>query len=527
MRFHATSPTDLDGRKGRVDELFSNYEKFFDYAIGEYLELHYPCSYVSADGTRQCTLVKARHQVKGHQDEKGIIATGDYEAAFDSSFLSQWKAQLRMAMEGIHRDFSYELEQASQVEDTQAIPEERIALDLHIEYLNQFFESVGPATAICSHATCFCCLMDVPEHPLPCGHVLCTACIKAYGKASKSFVALQSCPLHRDATQWAKPATVKFKPAGAGIRVLSLDGGGIRGIVQLEVLRAIEKTLGGFLPIQSFFDLIVGTGTGGLVGVALSMKDRSVDSCIDMFCALCDHAFTPRLKGVPIITQLAQVFGSGPRYKTKPLHAALQTAFTKDEFLFGSSSHMREGARVALTSTSVTGRESMLLASYRRAEDLLPAYSFERPHEPDMELRIWESVAASMATPHYFKPFNHHAKTYLDGGLRGSNPAFIADRERRLIWPDVGEPDLFLSLGTGQNRITVLNKLSERPRDGLPAAIIPQPVSSVIRIGTEAAAVLSFLMCRDLCCASHCVTYADSGVLSTGPDSHGSEESLG
>ncbi|KAK5125943.1 hypothetical protein LTR85_011298 [Meristemomyces frigidus] len=461
--------------KGRVDELFSNYEKFFDYALGEYLELHYPCSYVGADGTRQCTLVKARHQVKGHQDEKGIIAAGDYEAAFSTSFLPQWKAQLRSAIEGIHRDFSYELEQASQVEDTQAIPEERIALDLHIEYLNQFFEDVGPATAICSHATCFCCLMDVPEHPLPCGHVLCTACIKAYGKASKSFVALPCCPLHRDATKWAKPATVKFKPAGAGIRILSLDGGGIRGIVQLEVLRAIEQTLGGFLPVQTFFDLIVGTGTGGLLGVALSMQDRTVDSCIDMFCALCDHAFTPRLKGVPIISQLAQVFGSGPRYKTKPLYAALKTAFTEEEFLFGSSTGMREGARVALTSTSVTGRESMLLASYRRAEDLLPAYSFERPHEPDMELKIWESVAASMATPNYFQPFNFHAKTYLDGGLRGSNPAFIADRERRLIWPDVGEPDLFLSLGTGQNRITVLNKLSERPREGLPATIIPQP----------------------------------------------------
>ena len=35
--------------------------------------------------------------------------------------------------------------------------------------------------------------------------------------------------------------------------------GGIRGIVMLEVLRAIEKALGGRIPIQNFFDLIVGT----------------------------------------------------------------------------------------------------------------------------------------------------------------------------------------------------------------------------------------------------------------------------
>lgn len=375
-------------RKGRVDELFANYEKFFDWAMNEYLDLHYPCSFVSADGTRQCQLVKARHQPKGHQDDKGIIAAGDYQAAFDGGFLQRWKSQLRAAIEGIHRDFQYELEQASQSIDVQAIPEERIALDLHIEYLNNFFESVGPASSICSHATCFCCLMDVPEHPLPCGHVICTACIKAYGKTSKSSITIPCCPLHRESTKWSKPALIKFKPTGAGVRVLSLDGGGIRGIVQLEVLRAIEQALNGYLPIQAFFDLIVGTGTGGLIGVALSQKDRTVDSCIDMFAALCDHAFTPRLKGVPVISQLAQVLGSGPKYKTKPLHNALKTAFSEDDDLFGVNDKMRNGARVALTSTSATGRDSILLASYRRPEDFLPAYSFERPHEPDMELKV-------------------------------------------------------------------------------------------------------------------------------------------
>ena len=460
-------------RKGRVDELFTNYEKFFDWAMGEYLEMHYPCSYVSADGTRQCMLVKARHQPKGHQDEKGIIAAGDYQASLDTGFVTRWKAQLRAAIGSVQRDFSYELEQLSQSVDVQTIPEERIALDLHIEYVNTFFEAVGPASSICSHATCFCCLMDVPEHPLPCGHVICTACIKAYSKPMKSSAIVPCCPLHRESTKWAKPIVVRFKPAGAGIRVLSLDGGGIRGIVQLEVLRAIELALGGFLPISQFFDLIVGTGTGGLIAVALAMKDRTVDSCIDMFSALCDHAFTPRLKGVPVISQIAQVIGSGPKFKTKPLYAALKTAFTEEDDLFGSTNRIRRGARVALTSTSATGRESILLASYRRPEDFLPAYSFERPHEPEMELKIHQSVAAAMANPTYFRPFNHHNKTYLDGGLRCPNPAFIADRERRLIWPDVGEPDLFLSLGTGQNRITVLQKMSDRPKETVPQTMIP------------------------------------------------------
>lgn len=464
-------------RKGRVDELFTNYEKFFDYALGEYLELHYPCSFVSTDGTRQCMLVKARHQPKGHQDEKGIIAAGDYEAAFDATFVQQWKGQLRTAIHRIQQDFQYELEQLAIGDDAQAVPEERLALDLHIDYLGQFYESVGSASSIVSHATCFCCLMDVPEHALPCGHVLCSACVKAYGKSSKTAITLACCPLHKETTNWAKAAVIRFKPTGAGVRVLCLDGGGVRAIVQLEVLRAIEHLLGGEINIQSFFDLIVGTGAGGMLGVALSTKERTVDSCIDQFKAICEHAFTPRMKGIPMVTSIAAAFGSGRRYKTKPLYSALKTAFGEDDQLFGSFAKLRTGSRVALTSTSATGRESILLASYRRAEDLVPAYQFERPHEPEMELKVWQTIAASLANPGYFRPFTFHGKTYLDGGLRMPNPAFIADRERRLIWPDVGEPDLFLSLGTGQNRMQVLNKLTERtlPSGAFSSTMMPPP----------------------------------------------------
>lgn len=258
---------------------------------------------------------------------------------------------------------------------------------------------------------------------------------------------------------WAKPVVVKFKPIGAGVRVLSLDGGGIRGIVQLEVLRAIEHVLGRHISVSTFFDLMVGTGTGGLIATALSMRRHTVDSCIDMFTALCDHAYTQR--GLPFLGHLAHILGSGPKYKTKPLHSALKTAFTGDDSYFGSHDKFR--ARVGVTSTSATGQDTILLASYRRSDDPKPAYSFERPHDPELELKTYEAIAASVASPAHFRPFIFHNKTYLDGGMRCPNPASVADRERMLIWPDTAQPDMFLSLGTGQNRITVLQKLSERP----------------------------------------------------------------
>jgi len=65
------------------------------------------------------------------------------------------------------------------------------------------------------------------EHPLPCGHVLCTQCVKGYGSPTPgmpTMYAISSCPLHdaHDAfpAQWG----VYFKPELAGVRILSLDG---------------------------------------------------------------------------------------------------------------------------------------------------------------------------------------------------------------------------------------------------------------------------------------------------------------
>jgi patatin-like phospholipase/acyl hydrolase len=56
---------------------------------------------------------------------------------------------------------------------------------------------------------------------------------------------------------------IQLKPRCAGARILTLDGGGIRGIVELSVLQALQKAVGlEEFPIRDMFDLIVGTSTG-------------------------------------------------------------------------------------------------------------------------------------------------------------------------------------------------------------------------------------------------------------------------
>ncbi|KAH3860848.1 hypothetical protein DPMN_023771 [Dreissena polymorpha] len=51
-------------------------------------------------------------------------------------------------------------------------------------------------------------------------------------------------------------------------RVLCLDGGGIRGIIILEILEAIEKEAG--KPIKDLFDWIGGTSTGGIIALGIA-----------------------------------------------------------------------------------------------------------------------------------------------------------------------------------------------------------------------------------------------------------------
>ena len=52
--------------------------------------------------------------------------------------------------------------------------------------------------------------------------------------------------------------TVVLGPATASIRILSIDGGGVRGVITLEFLRFIQDTLGPGSPIQSFLTLLLG-----------------------------------------------------------------------------------------------------------------------------------------------------------------------------------------------------------------------------------------------------------------------------
>jgi hypothetical protein len=62
---------------------------------------------------------------------------------------------------------------------------------------------------------------------------------------------------------------------------------------------------------------------------------------------------------------------------------------------------------------------------------------------------------ATSAAPNYFRSYHHEItnQVYEDGALYHNNPVFIADSERKLIWPELADspPDILISIGTGHN----------------------------------------------------------------------------
>jgi hypothetical protein len=125
-----------------------------------------------------------------------------------------------------------------------------------------------------SSATCFFCLNREPEHMLSCRHAMCDNCVVVFGCRSPTVghhLDVTRCPLCDAEVHLA----VRQLPPTKGPNILSLDGGGVRGIRQLGLLRSLEERLGGDL-LPAIFDLCVGTSVGMFTVKSLHKKDSSL-----------------------------------------------------------------------------------------------------------------------------------------------------------------------------------------------------------------------------------------------------------
>ena len=187
------------------------------------------------------------------------------------------------------------------------------------------------------------------------------------------------------------------------LRILSLDGGGVRGIVLTKILQAIEHEAK--RPAHELFDWIIGTSTGAILAAGLACK-KSPAYCQRLYFKLKDEVFK----------------GSRP-YSEVNLENFLKSEFGEKTMMTSIKDH-----KLILT-TALADRhptELFLFRSYDpkaaeprdRSRTTVGNELFEPLPKPDFT-PIWEALRSSSAAPSFFKP---HKERFMDGGMISNNP---------------------------------------------------------------------------------------------------------
>ena len=204
-------------RAGTPIKLLENhYMNYCEQALDEFCSRHWPCDF-RGNKNVGCVNVKSGH-AKGHQDKEGnVLAWGDYTPSFHyKSLVGYWTLELS---EKVNSMQEYKDHARPGLDIEKVIP------TLHVENMRNFYQDIGPSSNFINHYTCFCCLRESPVHPLTCGHVLCSPCVRLYGVPKDTgFIEMSECPICPAPGLLIPPRLIKFKPSLAGSRILCLDG---------------------------------------------------------------------------------------------------------------------------------------------------------------------------------------------------------------------------------------------------------------------------------------------------------------
>ncbi|PVH90449.1 FabD/lysophospholipase-like protein, partial [Periconia macrospinosa] len=269
----------------------------------------------------------------------------------------------------------------------------------------------------------------MPEHKFPCGHVFCECCCTELGQPQELDCYLYSfttCPL------CVQPCavSVRIKPPTAGARVLTIDGGGIRAVIPIQFLRALEAALGLDMPVQEHFDFAYGTSSGSMVIMALFGLGMKVEQVHSLFMNLAQRVFKGRTPlGFSFIGAFYSLVASC-RHGQFPAEDIDKSLFE----MFGDTTMMDHpytsaiGARIGFPIVDVdshTGPSTCLVTSYNGAgqvrdtdTDGRDTYRVLRSGNAEDQILARDAVRCSSAAPWYFTPHQipEHGQ-FMDGGM--------------------------------------------------------------------------------------------------------------
>lgn len=239
-------------------------------------------------------------------------------------------------------------------------------------------------------------------------------------------------------------------------RILALDGGGIRGIISIEILGRIEQLLREYYQnptfvLADYFDFIAGTSTGAIIGAGLAMgmdiaavRDFYIKSGKDMF----DRA--------SFWTRVGSLFGY--KYNDRKLAQKLQEVFGQETTL---GSEKLRTLLMIITHNAKTDSPWPItnnpLAKYNNLETM--------GKHSNLHLPLWQLIRASAAAPFYFPPekitIEGQDFIFVDGCITPyNNPSFQAFitatlNAYNLNWLTGVTNLLLVSIGTGNKTLNL------------------------------------------------------------------------
>ncbi|KAK5130426.1 hypothetical protein LTR08_002124 [Meristemomyces frigidus] len=175
------------------------------------------------------------------------------------------------------------------------------------------------------------------------------------------------------------------------LRLLSLDGGGVRGLASLYMLKQLLSHFGDEMPCD-FFDMIAGTSTGGLTAIMLGVMEMSVDECIEAFVSLMDTIFEKRHKVPFTVTGNVR-----PQYDEKKLEKAIRQVLRRqglsEDALMRSTQTPR--CHTFVVALSGTSSNRVHFTNYRKVGEQSDIYN---------RVKIWEAARATSAATAFFAP---------------------------------------------------------------------------------------------------------------------------
>ncbi len=258
----------------------------------------------------------------------------------------------------------------------------------------------------------------------------------------------------------------KLDPIGQK-KILSLDGGGIRGILTIEILAKIESDLrkklnNEQLILSDYFDFVAGTSTGAIIATCISLG-MSIDEIRDFYVESGDDMFNRK----SVVGKVLYKINITPKW-LKGMAQGLY-GFAYDDKKLTKKLKAVIGEDITLESDKL---KTILLIVMRNAttDSPWPVSNNPRAKYNDIDVRgqdsnlhlpLWQLVRASTAAPTYFPPeeINIHGNEFIfvDGGVTPyNNPSFQAFimatlKAYHINWKTGEDNILLVSIGTGNS----------------------------------------------------------------------------